>query len=319
MTRVGIIGACGHYGTALNANTSLIGAASGGREDDNARALADGRGIPYFEDWRALLKRVDAVVVNTVFSDNAAIAAEALGRGVAVYCDKPAATTMEDLWKVEAAAKNSAAPYFSMLTMRFDPWFYTAKRLCDAGAIGKSRLVTGQKSYRLGSRPAFYADRALYGGTIPWIGIHVIDLALWMTGLPCESVTGRHSCVGNGGNGTMEATATVNMTLAGGVEAQLHADYLRPANAPTHGDDRIRIAGDEGVIEVRGNRVYLINREHTGDEPMPLMPVAPIFDHFLALIGHPERRSDAIYHGIDAFDATRIALLARADADAHRI
>ena len=187
----------------------------------------------------------------------------------------------------------------------------------DAGAIGKPLLVTGQKSYKLGRRPAFYADRALYGGTIPWIGIHVIDQALWLTGLSCKAVRGRHSRTANGGNGTMESAATVDITFQGGVEAQLHMDFLRPASAPTHGDDRIRIAGETGVLEVRGSRVWLIDGDHDGAEPLPAEPCEAIFDAFLRLCGDPSQRRDPIYRGIDAFEATRIALAARDDADRH--
>ena len=274
------------------------------------------RGVPLSLDPEALFERCDAVVVNTVFAKNAELARRALERGLHVYAEKPAATEFSALSALERTARASSALYFSMLTLRYDPWFATAWRLCREGAIGEPRLVTAQKSYKLGTRPAFYADRALYGGTIPWIGIHIIDLTLWLTGLPCERVTARHSRVGNGGNGTMEATSAVTMTLSGGVEAQLHTDFLRPESAPTHGDDRIRIAGTRGVLEVRENRVWLADPARSGAEPLPLDPVDAIFDDFLLLAEHPERRT-AFHAGIDAFAATRTALEARDDADRH--
>ena len=31
----------------------------------------------------------------------------------------------------------------------------------------------------------------------------------------------------------------------------MHLDYLRPATASSHGDDRLRLAGTEGVLEYR--------------------------------------------------------------------
>ena len=319
MMRVGIIGACGHGGTAFAGKLPVrfIGAAPGTYDEPGVRALCEARKIDYYVNWRDLLPRCDAVVVNTVFSENAAIAEEALRQGLHVYAEKPAATDPAAFERLRDAAAASDRLYFSMLTLRYDPWFRTAKRLLDAGAIGQPRLVTAQKSYKLGKRPAFYADRALYGGTIPWIGIHIIDLALWMTGLSCEGVRGRHARAANGGNGSMESTATVDMTLTGGVEAQLHMDFLRPAAAPTHGDDRIRIAGDAGVLEVRDRQVRLINADHDGTVPVPNDPCEPIFDAFLTLAADPALRRDPIHAGIDAFEATRIALAARDDADAH--
>ena len=39
--------------------------------------------------------------------------------------------------------------------------------------------------------------------------------------------------------------------FAGGATGIVHADFLRPAKAPTHGDDRLRVVGGTGTIEVR--------------------------------------------------------------------
>ena len=43
----------------------------------------------------------------------------------------------------------------------------------------------------------------------------------------------------------------------------MNLDYYRPAGAPSHGDDRIRLAGTEGVLEVSGGKVTLITAEET--------------------------------------------------------
>ncbi len=318
MMRVGIIGACGHGGTAFAGRcpVEFAGAAPGYTDAEAVRSMARTHGIPYYETPDELFEHCDAVVIHTVFAKNAALSIRALERGLHVYAEKPAATNLRELDELERAAKASGKRYFSMLTLRYDPWFATARRLCHEGAIGEPRLISAQKSYKLGERPAFYSDRALYGGTIPWIGIHIIDLALWLTGLSCEEVSARHSRAGNGGNGSMEATSAIRMTLTGGVQAQLHTDFLRPESAPTHGDDRIRIAGTRGVLEVRDDRVWLLNEAHDGSAPVDTDTVPEIFDDFVTLALHPELETQ-LHRGIDAFDATRIALLARDDADAH--
>jgi hypothetical protein len=43
-------------------------------------------------------------------------------------------------------------------------------------------------------------------------------------------------------------TATVFRLDNGGC-ATLHMDYLRPATAPGHGDDRLRVSGSRGIVE----------------------------------------------------------------------
>jgi hypothetical protein len=48
------------------------------------------------------------------------------------------------------------------------------------------------------------------------------------------------------------------LELRGGAPAIAHADYNRPAKAPTHGDDRLRVMGACGCVEVRDERCVLI-------------------------------------------------------------
>ena len=113
---------------------------------------------PEFPDWRVMLDegKPDVLVVDGLFSDHEAMTCEALARGIHVYCDKPLALTLEGLERVEAAAQASSALLWAMQTARYDPWFYTAKALIEEGAIGSIRLLTAQKSYRLGQRADFF-------------------------------------------------------------------------------------------------------------------------------------------------------------------
>ncbi|MBR6747703.1 MAG: Gfo/Idh/MocA family oxidoreductase [Clostridia bacterium] len=322
--KVLLIGMLGHSGSIYGAKTpyELVGIARGCTEENPAplQKNAADRGIPYFDDPVAAMDalRPDAAVINTVYAYNGKLAIEALNRGIHVYCEKPVATEPALLAQVEEAASKSDALLFAMLTARFESHFYTAKKLIDAGTIGKIRIMTGQKSYKLGTRPDFYADRALYGGTIPWVAIHSLDQLLWLSGEGFESVSAYHSSLDNGDNGTMERTCVMNMRLTGDILAASTADFLRPEKAPTHGDDRIRVAGLNGVIEVRGGEVYLTDAEHDGLTPLPKEEPEQIFDCFLRLCADPEARKDPLYRDISAIEATRLGLALRDSADANR-
>lgn len=57
-----------------------------------------------------------------------------------------------------------------MQTMRYEPTFYTAWRQVRQGKIGKVRLINGQKSYKLGTRPPFFYDPLCFGGNDPMGG-----------------------------------------------------------------------------------------------------------------------------------------------------
>src|SRR5690606_24708979 len=136
--------------------------------------------------------------------------------------------------------------------------FAKARELIHLGAIGDVVMVQAQKSYRFGtSRPDFYKTRALFGGIIPWVGTHAIDFARWCTGLSYETVTGRHGNRSFPAYGEMEDHAALFFTMKGGVPCLVTADFLRPEGAKTHSDDRLRVTGSKGVVEIRRTNVMI--------------------------------------------------------------
>lgn len=263
-------------------------------------------------------EKPDILVSDGMFSRHGADALTALRRGIAVFCEKPAVLTTDQYQELYDAATRPGAPLFwTMQTSRYMDCFYTAKLLADAGAIGQIRMMNSQKSYKLGKRPAFFSTRETYGGTIPWVSIHAIDWMLWICGKPCLSAAGFQSRLDNHNNGTMEMTAVSVLELADNVIADVHTDYYRPENAPTHGDDRLRIVGSAGVLEVRDSMVYLINDTHDGCQPMPLSH-APrlLFEDFVRTM---QGESGGLITTKDCLYSTYVALKAQEAADQHRI
>ena len=93
-------------------------------------------------------------------------------------------------------------------------------------------------------------------------------------------------------------------------------DYLRPETAPTHGDDRLRIAGSEGVLELLGaeDRVTLVTAS-AAPRALELPESIDFFADFLAeLTGNGEHLIDQE----DAFRLTEICLKARDAAETGR-
>ena len=104
------------------------------------------------------------------------------------------------------------------------------------------------------------------------------------------------------------------LRLANGGTATCHLDFLRPASALTHGDDRLRIAGSEGVLEAtdNDNRVNLISRKgNVGNLPL----TAPV-DFFGAFVASLRGEGEPLVSAADAFAITRVCLRARDAADA---
>ncbi|MFV0412153.1 MAG: Gfo/Idh/MocA family protein [Oscillospiraceae bacterium] len=320
--KIAIIGAEGHWETALSAKGQAEYAAfccpEEQREKMEAAFARAGIGPPvYFGNWRSMLQKIcpQVVVVDGPFHRHAAMAAKALARGMHVFCEKPLAFNLEQLALLQKAAEASGAALWGMHTMRFYPWAYTVKRLIQSGEIGRVRLIQLQKSYKLGSRPAFYRERQLYGGTLPWVGVHEIDLIRFLYAGAFTEVYAHQSAVGNGGLGSLEATAQCQFVLAGGVCASLSVDYLRPATAPSHEDDRLRVVGTLGVAEARGGRVFLSNAKNNEREPLLLCAAPDIFQSFLkyALEG-----KKGLLTTRECLEACAVSLLARCSADEKR-
>jgi predicted dehydrogenase len=196
-----------------------------------------------------------------------------------------------------------------LLTMRHEPKYATMRKLVQSGAIGTVCQATSQKSYRFESRPDWQKSRQRLGGMIPYIGIHAVDLIRWITGQDFTHVAAFH-----GNNGTpefkeTEDQASLLLRCANGASATVRLDYLRPSTAPTHGDDRLRIAGSTGIIEaVGGEEDLLLVTDNESPRKVKLEPTNNLFVDFVESLraGRPSR-----IPAEDCFYVTEVVLKAR--------
>ena len=323
--RVGLIGMDGHQGTLLE----------GCRELDECQFVALccqdeakvagfrksslGQGASFYTDYRDMLAKeeLDICGVCTVNNAHAQILIDLAAAGVHILSEKPLVNTLEDLAAVREAIENSTSMLSMLLTMRFTPSYHLVHNLVAQGAIGQVVLATAQKSYKLGDRPQWQRDRETFGGTIPFVGIHALDLVRWCAGVEFVQGMAYHSNAGHPDIREMEDNASVVVKLANGGTASARIDYCRPVAAPTHGDDRLRVAGTEGVVEVvdTGTKVVLMTHEQEPHE-VPL-PAEDMFmaDYVAAIKGEREHRIPAA----DAFRMTEICLKLRDAADYGRL
>jgi predicted dehydrogenase len=291
--------------------TEIVGAAAESPYEEAAATLALGAKV--FPDWRAMLdcEKPDLAVVSPVFAHTGRVIMECAERGIDVFAEKPLAASEAELSEVEAAVRESGIRFCAMHYLRYDPAFYHGARLVREGAIGDVRMVTAQKSYRYGKRPAFYGDMALYGGTIPWVGSHALDWIIFYSGGEFESVTAFHNREDNLNNGDLEMVAHTLFRMKDGVIADAGIDYLRPQTAVSHGDDRVRVAGTKGVIEVIGNQVHLINS--SGD--VIINPPPSDRDVFSDFVLELTTGRTALVNDEDTMKLAKAVILARDSAD----
>ena len=301
--RVCFIGNCGHskqaYASLKKRSDIVFCGMAPGSTHETINAAFD-ESIPLFADYEKMLNetRPDLAVVSPVFGLTGQITIECAKRGIDVFSEKPVASTIEELEAVEKAVRDAGIRFCAMHYLRYDPAFYHAASMVRSGAIGDVRMLTAQKSYRYGKRPAWYSDRTLYGGTIPWVGIHAID---WIAAFSRK----KFLAVDAQSYGSPEMAAICRFEMEDGVMAAINVDYYRPAAAPTHGDDRIRCAGTEGVIEVRENKIFLINKD--GVQTFEPKEAPDLMEEFLE--GRATLSPEEIFY------ITRVSLAAREAAD----
>ncbi len=323
--KVGLIGRDGHVDMLFGSLPKLEGvtleAFAKSRPEEDASWVRKQKefvpGARIYSDFRQMLdkERLDVVTVCLPYYRNAEASTEAARRGIHIFSEKPVATTLEDLDRLEQAVRENHVQISAMFALRAEPAFQAARQAVLDGLIGRPLMVSGQKSYKFGTvRPWFYKERRTYGGTIPWVGIHAIDFMRWVSGVEFVKVAAHH---GNGAHPDYpgcEDHAALTFVLANGGSGVCNLDFLRPAGASTHGDDRLRVAGTKGVVEVVGNqhRAFLITADSAARD-LPLPPPTDLFADFIGGLRGDERK---IAGPDEAIRVTRISLIARNAADA---
>jgi predicted dehydrogenase len=286
--------------------------------DDNPEALDGVAGWPAsddetrtFTDLETMFAETDLDIVCEAGTDNlrGGIIMKCAERGIHVITEKPLAFTLDELAQVREAVDAMNITLSMLLTMRYDPIYVAMKQVVDGGALGQVCLATMQKSYRLGNRPEWQRSRETFSGIIPFIGIHALDLIYYTSGEYFVSGSAFAANTGHPELRDMEDNACMALQLSGGGSAAVRLDYCRPAAAPTHGDDRLRLAGVDAVLEAMhcGEVMTFIDKEAGQSEVAPADDVVNQWDDF---IGYVEG-GECIAPAQDCFYMTEVVLRLR--------
>ncbi|MEA3407360.1 MAG: Gfo/Idh/MocA family oxidoreductase [Chloroflexota bacterium] len=323
--KLAIIGAAGHVNLVLdelpqfpNVHFSAYAPSFEGEDVSRYEGLQGGISSQKgYSDWRQMLdaEEPDIVIICGRYDLNGPIAIEAARRGIHIISEKPSAQKLEEVDMLRQLVQDHGIVYAIMLPMRYEAAFFTARQLVHRGIIGEPYLISAQKSYQWGhDRPTWYADPNKYGSTMTWVGIHAFDYARWVANVDYTWVCAHHANLVHTERPGCQDVATVMAQLANGGSAVFHLDYLRPAGAPTHGDDRLRIAGSKGVLEVcdRGTRLHLTTQTRDIPSWPSEQPDRTLFSDFVAAV---EGQGQLLVPAKEAFDITAFAIKAAQAAD----
>jgi predicted dehydrogenase len=325
--RLGLIGATMHwqtYAPGLSNFKDLHLAAvapSGPEETLGAFDHAPGLTVETrrYEDARKMLdaEKLDIVQVCPRPDRIAHWAQVCLERGIPALVEKPLAMDIPTLERLYTLVVKTGTPLLPMHTMRGEPPLAAMALSISRGEIGAPMVGFSQKSYKWGkSREDWFKSRRTFPGIMPFIGIHALDWLYWMLGDVFTEVHGSESSAAHPDYPACAGHAAYTFKMKNGGAVAVTLDYLRPDKAPTHGDERVRIAGTKGVVEtiLNDRRVTLL----THDTPPATLPLEPQPDIFTAFVRSIRKEGRPVMSHYDAFRITEIALKAQQAADTGR-
>ncbi len=189
--RVGVIGAGGIAALHLKAycnNPDVEIAALCDKNIEIAKARAKEFNIPNIhENLQGVLKRddIDAISITTPNWTHAEFATAALNAGKHVLCEKPPALNAEDtLHMVECAKKNDRLLLFGFEGKFAEKIRYT-RNAVQSGVFGNIYYLKASYIRRCGNPGGWFATKELSGGgALIDLGVHMIDLCLYLMGSP---------------------------------------------------------------------------------------------------------------------------------------
>lgn len=320
--KIVVIGGVGHINYALNgikqnsAKLKLCGFASavpGDMPDSKAENMSLEFNAKKFDDWRNMLDVVqpDVAVIATRFDMNGVISLECLKRGINCFTEKTIAQSVKLLNEIKQVTNDNNVKIIGMHDMRYTPEFFAAYEAFQNGVVGDVVMLYGRKSYYFdSSRPVFYRQRVTYGGTILWVAIHALDWFYWFGG-DVSGIYATQTVKGNKGYGECEAATVISTRFCNDSIGTISADFLRAKGTASHADDQLRIAGEEGIIEVKYGKAILESRKNKPQE-LKLHPEGDFFGDFCrSLRGEGQCRLSME----DTFRVSELALAARDSAD----
>jgi predicted dehydrogenase len=165
---------------------------------EKARQLAPNANIhTSFDDL--LSEKPDGIVIATPSALHASQSIAALERGVAVFCQKPLARSADESRMVIDAARANNMLLGVDLSYRFTDGMQKIYTLSREKELGKIYAVDLEFHNAYGpDKPWFYNPKLSGGGCLIDLGIHLVDLAMWVLDFPeVDSVTSSLFSKGN--------------------------------------------------------------------------------------------------------------------------
>ncbi len=196
---------------------------------------------------------LDGLVIATPSAAHAEQARQALDQGLAVFCQKPLGRTAGECTSVVEAARRADRLLAADMSYRHLVGVQRMGEVIASGEIGDIYAVDLVFHNAYGPDKAWFRDLSLSGGgCVIDLGIHLVDLGLWLLGAPkVEQVESRLFAAGRPlamPNSSIEDYAVARLDLSAGAVVNLACSWFMAA-----GQDAIITAtfvGTRGAVHL---------------------------------------------------------------------
>lgn len=198
---------------------------------------------------------IKMVAAAAVTNERGPLGCRVLQAGKHYFTDKAPFTTLAQLAEARRLAAESGCRYAVYYNERLhSECSVHAGRLVHAGAIGRVIQTLGTGPHRLNakSRPAWFFERAKYGGILCDIGSHQVEQFLFFTGASNAEL--KYAAARNSAHPEYPEFQDFGECLLegdNGASGYFRVDWFTPDGLSTWGDGRLLVLGTEGYIELR--------------------------------------------------------------------
>lgn len=288
--KVGIIGpgmiARGAHMRSLSEDSRAEIIAVSSRSEETAKKAAAEYQVPHWytsEEKMLESHEFDLIIVATPNKFHAASVMKALRAGANVLCEKPPAKTAAEAKEMEKLAGETGKYLFYGFQQRFNPEAVILKRAIESGDLGDIYHISVQALRRRGI-PGWgcFIDKDLQGGgPLIDVGVHMLDLAAYLSGFPeaveVSAVThqqfGQERGVGllgdwNPEEFSVEDFACGMIRFKNGMSLLIETSFA--ANTAEEETLNVKLYGNKGGAELRPFKIY-------GEKYGTLIDTTPVF------------------------------------------
>lgn len=193
-----------------------------------AKLAPDARILDGFD--ALLAEDLDGIVIATPSAQHAEQSIRALEAGLAVFCQKPLGRNSAEVRAVLDAARTSDRLLGVDFSYRHTEGIKKIREIVRNGELGKVFAVDLVFHNAYGPDKPWFYDKALSGGgCVMDLGVHLIDLALWILNFPEVVRVESNLLAGGEPLGTadkqVEDFAVATLTLKGGITVRLACSW----------------------------------------------------------------------------------------------